>query len=233
MTLKVATHLRVTITEQQYFEPVSQAVEIAAAQAKAVAARKAAGKENQPEKLPEDEAVDALRQGLPPGLPNCPALRPLTDIDDTPIRTYDFTTQLIETDTIALVDQKRPAAGTIAYRSAISEDYSLREMQGSVEDVSIRQIGFGIASTIAALTGTRPPANPAAVKPNPKSALKNLDPGGNHTRPAEVTSGLAPGPDGFLIQTRVIATRIFDLNDPDLELQITEFLTRSLSEGRR
>ena len=236
VTLKVATHLRVTITEQQYFEPVLNP--------QATATDPPADGGVPPSPSPDAgttgtaTTADPASHGTvapdsPTALPRDPAgrapgLRQVLDNHCKPIRTYDYTTQVIETDTIVLVDQKRPAAGTIAYRSSISKDYSLREMQGSVEDVSIRQIGYGIASTIAALTGQNAPTPPTAIKGVTKFNLSDLGDTGNHTRPEPEVSKRGAGPTDLLIQDRVIATRVFDLNDPDLELQISEFLAASL-----
>lgn len=297
ITLKVATHLRVTITEQQYFEPNPLGVEWNQAKRdlqKAQAAFAAAPKnENSPNTNapaapaagaaapggagsapgsgvdgPEEEggqpqqagdaappadtqstdrqqleaavsqAQEALGQiesriGDKASFAKAIGMRPVTDEANQPIRTYDFSTQVIESEKLVLVDQKRPAAGTLSSRSAISKDYTLREMEGQAEDVSIRQIGYGIASTIATLTGQKRPQSPAALNPNPQKKLNQLADGGNHTQPKEVPSGLAAAPEGLQVQTRVVATRVFDLNDPDLELQISEFLATSLPGSGR
>jgi len=243
VTLKVATHIRITVTEQQYFEAVTAQAE--QPPAPEGGGTPAAGGPVPPAPAPapvpatearDDPATTGQTNTTPEEstpLPRtteqrAPGLRQVVDDHGYPIRTYDYSTQVIETDTIVLVDQKRPAAGRIAYRSSISEDYTLRQMQGSVEDVSIRQIGYGIASTIAALTGAAPPDSPTAIKDTTTFDLKEQN-GGNHTRPAPEGSKRAPGPTALHVQDRVIATRVFDLNDPDLELQISEFLAASLA----
>lgn len=236
ITVKVPTHIRLTVYEKFYVQENPVYAAILANESSAKTLRQNAEKpENnlaKTELISQAESIEANSLKMRESNPQ--ASLPVKDDQGQLLTAIDFSTQLIETEKIFTVDHKRPAAGTLAFRSAVSKDQSIQRIQSSAEDLTIRQLGFGIAGMIATLTGAPPPEALAPAKTiNPIGDFTGVDPNALRPVPPEVFYRRQDVVGDVSTQTRVLDIRIFDLNEPDLELQIMEFLEATINGRNR
>lgn len=121
---------------------------------------------------------------------------PLTDHRGLPQRNLGIRTEMIRTKKIFVVDFKRAAAGTSSSGLKFNDDQYLEEITGEIEDETLEQATEAFTAIAPLLSG------------RPTSA-------GAETRRlnSEAVSG-----------TRVVAYRRFDLNAPDFEQQVSDFV---------
>jgi hypothetical protein len=129
---------------------------------------------------------------------------PLEDAQGCAVTERSWAMEEIKTDKVFTVDFKRPAAGTIKYDAKFSNQY-FTEFSNEVEDRTIAEISSAIQGIISVL---------------PK---KSGAPGGGETR--GFTTGL---PEIKRFPT-VIAVAVFAVDEPNWELQMTDFLAQHLS----
>jgi hypothetical protein len=150
--------------------------------------------------------------------------------------TYDIATEVIESDKIFTVDYKRPAAGMIKYDTKFTSDQYIYQIRSQLVDNTIAQVAnavqralynFGAGTTLPAgqvLTGTAaylpPKADPIGTGPAgpPREQKHPLEPYKKKFGKTEV-------PPDAKKYTRVIATQVFSIDEPDVADQVTEFVS--------
>ncbi|MEZ6061480.1 MAG: hypothetical protein R3C19_14135 [Planctomycetaceae bacterium] len=153
-------------------------------------------------------------------------VRPAVDEQNNVFRSWDFRTQILETDKVFTVDYKRPVAGTLNYNTNLSPDQSIEVIQNRLADDAIAQIGVAVSNTLQAVTvggtqadfsftnvgsgGTFPTATGQNAKGERPSAIANS---------RDELSG-----DNILPVTNVVAAKVFAIDDADFELQVHQFL---------
>jgi hypothetical protein len=157
-----------------------------------------------------------------------PMHKVITDGSGQMVTSLDFTTQLIETEKIFTVDQKRPAAGTLNYRTNM-KDQSIRQIQSKAADDTIQQIGVAVGGFIALFTGGPAPATLPLSTVSPLDPVGTLSDAARPVRAEETMTDTNKISENVISLQRVLATRVFDLADPDLELQVMEFLQSTVN----
>jgi hypothetical protein len=127
---------------------------------------------------------------------------PLEDTQGCAVTERSWALEEIKTDKVFTVDFKRPAAGTIKYDAKFSNQY-FTEFSNEVEDRTIAEISSAIQGIISVL---------------PKSSGASGEDRG-------FTNGL---PEIKRFPT-VVAVAVFAVDEPNWELQMTDFLAQQLT----
>lgn len=161
-------------------------------------------------------------------------------VNGKPMTTTTFTTQLIETEKIFTIDHKRPCAGQNKYGVNFTDDQYIDQMSSALTDDAIRQSGIAVSRAITLLSGRNLQAR------TPDEATRTL--GSNaftsvygealttkvRPTPESMRSGTTelPTATGNTLETgsidNALATEIFETDDPEYELKISDFLRRTL-----
>lgn len=161
-------------------------------------------------------------------------------VNGTPLTTTTFTTQLIETEKIFTVDHKRPCAGQNKYGVNFTDDQYIDQMSSALTDDAIRQSGIAVSRAITLLSGrnveartsddaTRTLGANAFTSIYGEALTKKVRPTPERMR--EGTTELPAETAGSLETHSIdnaLATEIFETDDPEYELKISDFLRRSL-----
>lgn len=161
-------------------------------------------------------------------------------VNGTPLTTMTFTTQLIETEKIFTIDHKRPCAGQNKYGVNFTDDQYIDQMSSALTDDAIRQSGIAVSRAVTLLSGrnvqartdaeaTRTLGDKAFTSIYGEALTKNVRPTPERMREGttELTAATAAGPKTHSIDN-ALATEIFETDDPEYELKISDFLRRSL-----
>ncbi|NOX54284.1 MAG: hypothetical protein GXP27_07540 [Planctomycetes bacterium] len=122
----------------------------------------------------------------------------------------DVRTDLIFTEKIFTVDLERPAAGLLKYTAEFEGQY-FKKLQSELEDVTIEETSEAIERILGGIAPQGLVGVPTAARPTGKEPLvKEID--------------------------SVVAAAVFELDAPDFEVKLEEFLnaylnTRALSDG--
>ncbi len=127
---------------------------------------------------------------------------PLLDHQGCAVTERSWAHEKIQTDKVFTVDFKRPAAGIIKYNATFSDQY-FTQISNEVEDKTIAEI----SSAIQGVLGVLPKLTGA---------------------PGQRNFADAALPQIIRFPT-VVAVAVFDLDEPDWELQMTDFLAQHLS----
>jgi len=146
---------------------------------------------------------------------------PIYDTTGVLLRKYDFQTQILHTDKVFTVDQKRPLAGTVNYNSHFSPDHSIEKMQSKLADDSIDQIGIATSNMLNLLAGQS--TSPFAFTSN--TAISGFgEPSGEKLkgeRPLPVSNTIDDlEGDDILAVKNVIAAKVFAIDALDFEEQV-------------
>jgi len=234
ITVKVPTHLRLTVYEKFYitlnegnvtYEDLRQQADELGQKIATDSAQDTIA--NRQKKKDLEAAAGTARRKHSPSTGAVHV--PVVDINNRMLTTLDFTTQLIETEKIVTVDQKRPAAGTLKFKTGLTNDQSIQAIQSKAADDTIRQIGLAVQRFIANLNGGTVADTALTTVPDVPD-FANLDP--KAARPARNPISLTDGDvvgDDVQTQWRVVATKVFNLDDPNVELHTAEFLQATVN----
>jgi len=120
---------------------------------------------------------------------------------DLPVTIRDFAHEMIYSEKIVMVDFKRPAAGAFNLEVDLTEDQYIEKIQHDVTDDTLAQVN-AILGTLNTAGGI---FNPAAADPVESTSL------------TEVKS--------------VVAVGMFEVDAPDFELQVNEFLNCHINKA--
>jgi len=154
-------------------------------------------------------------------------------VGTTPLSSISFGTQLVETEKIFTIDHKRPMAGELKYGVGFTPDQYIDEFSEAAVDDAIRQSSIAVARTIQILSGatTQPRAATDAtriLKGKFNSVFDSKSVAKIRPAPAETFAGLQDAesvPGGIPVKS-VVAAELFELDDPEFELKVSEFLRR-------
>lgn len=125
---------------------------------------------------------------------------------DLPVTIRDFAHEMVYSEKIVMVDFKRPAAGTFNLDVDLTEDQYIKKIQHDVTDETLEQVN-AILGTLSSPGGL---FNPASTDADPPQ-----------------TDG-----DKSLREVRsVVAVGVFEIDAPDFELQINEFLNCHINKA--
>jgi hypothetical protein len=152
------------------------------------------------------------------------------------LRTYDVRTQIIKTDKIFTVDYKRPAAGIINYNTRFTEDQYIAQVQTQLVDNTIVEVGNAVQRFMTNVaTGQALPADQLIdVNMDLRDVTGVADFGSADvsTKARAVPTvrsyksqieGIVDPPNSVK-HTRVVASRMFSLDDPAVAEQVSTFL---------
>jgi hypothetical protein len=115
-------------------------------------------------------------------------------------RILNVRTEVIKTKKVFIVDFKRPASGTLNLDAKFNDDQYLKSITSHLEDTTIKDSAALLGTVLKFATGKQ----------------------------TSGTQGPAPSPN-FSRQTRTVAYRRFDINEPDFEGQVDAFVSRHLN----
>lgn len=171
-----------------------------------------------------------------------------------PLTTVTYSSQLLETEKIFTVDHRRPAAGQLQYGVNFTEDQYIDSVSSAATEDAIRQSSLALAraATLLRSGSVNPRSESDATRGLSGGAFKSI---ANDSS----TQKRRPEPEELRIGTRslqpdtavdsaagsrepgkprpevaiesVIATRIFEVDSPTLELDISAFLVQALPSG--
>ncbi len=128
----------------------------------------------------------------------------------TESRMLDVETEIIKTDKVFTVDFKRPGAGTLDLDLAFNKEQYFSQIDSKLEDRTIQELGELAAQVI---TSTRKFAAASSITAEkPTDAVLN-----------------ALNAKGIYRETRTVAYKRFDINDPDFECQVEAFVNHHLN----
>lgn len=150
-----------------------------------------------------------------------------------PLSAVSFSTQLVETEKIFTIDHKRPLAGQIQYGVNFTEDQYIDEFSEAATEDALRQSTIAMARTIDILQGGSPGARTDAQRTRTlKDAGLTFD--SLYDSTAAPKPRLAPTEafvGGFDPDTvpgdpvsSVLATDLFEIEDPEFDLKVASFL---------
>lgn len=132
------------------------------------------------------------------------------------LRTYRVETIFIEKEEIFTVDPVRPAAGLGYSSTSLNDKNAVSSIKGKIDDQTIEAINYSV-NKLAGISGaTAPNRTAVGTLPSPSTAKSaNLaEPNATNTISDHET---------------VIAVRWFDIYDPELQIQIHEFLRERIN----
>jgi hypothetical protein len=152
--------------------------------------------------------------------------------DGRPVTTFNFRTQLVETEKLFTVDYLRPASGALEYDTRFTPDGYIGSLRYSANDDAITQTSLAIQRLVTNVTtGTAgPPAQPVALPKglhgDPAADLQvRKSPGPFPVLSPTATDEKHKDPDNsHTIVENVVASGLFALDDPDVEMQIAAFV---------
>jgi len=155
-------------------------------------------------------------------------------VGNVALSSISFSTQLIETEKIFTIDHKRPMAGELKYGVNFTSDQYIDEFSEAAVDDAIRQSSIAVARTIQILSGATPAARTDAEATRKladgqfTSIIGNTSSDKTRPVPSEtLVGGLdAESVPGETPVRSVIATELFELDDPEFELKVSDFLKR-------
>ncbi len=124
-------------------------------------------------------------------------------LDDT--RILNVRTELIKTKKVFTVDYKRPGSGTLNSNTTFSDEQYFKTISNTITDTTI-------TDSAALLNTVLKGVSTSATGPTDKQAMELTD---------------------VVRDTRVVAFKRFDINDPDFELQVEEFVNQHLNNCDR
>lgn len=156
--------------------------------------------------------------------------------------TQNFKTFVIETDKIFTCDYKRPASGGAKTNTAFTKDGYIDSIQFSANDDTITQSGIAMQRFLTNLSGGTLSDSTAVktaenflTKPDitgrsPNERNKPLDsyviaPYGKTHEEAEFATNDPDYSNKYDVIEEIIATELFDLDDPEYEIKISSFIT--------
>ena len=161
----------------------------------------------------------------------------IVTVNGTALTTMTFSTQLIETEKIFTLDHKRPCAGQNKYGVNFTDDQYIDQMSSGLTDDAIRQSGIALSRAVTLLAGRNVQAR------TPDEATRTLASGAftsiytdalsKKTRPVPEAMRIGStelGDSTLKTQSisNVLATEIFETDDPEFELRVSDFLRKSL-----
>jgi hypothetical protein len=165
-----------------------------------------------------------------------------------PYSSYNFVTQVIETEKVFTVDLPRPASGALKYEARFKDRY-IDSIKSSANDDTIRQSSLALQRFINNVaTGQRIDAQPVVTASGYLDNSVVANSGDRKPIPSSVPMAVlydrqgAPGElsgTGFVedkeitindkTYTRIdnlLCSRLFSLDDADVELQIRDFMAQ-------
>lgn len=244
ITVKLPTHLRLTVYEKFYVAPNQRLLNLAqGARTREELQAKLAAIEGQVStataadtKKQLQENVHALQRDIETISDEMMKIQddgvgqfymPIKSETGSLLTAFDFETQLLETEKIFTVDHVRPAAGTMRFKTNLSKDQSIQKMATHSADDTIRQVSVAVQRFFMNLNGETL-ADVANTTVDPVADLGSRDGAKVRPVPAPVSLTKADVVGDARVKRRVVAARVFELDAPDLELQVMSFLEQAI-----
>ncbi|MCA9065000.1 MAG: hypothetical protein KDA96_18145, partial [Planctomycetaceae bacterium] len=153
-------------------------------------------------------------------------------VDGRPLRNLSYGTLLIETDMIITVDHKRPAAGQMKFSVDFTDDQYIDAISSAATEDTIRQASIATARAASLLQGITPAARTTAQDTltlnGSNAGFAEITEASNKTRRERKEEFI--GTTALHADTKtkalssVLASQIFEINDPEFELKVSSFL---------
>jgi hypothetical protein len=201
ITLKVPTHIRITLYENKFLhQPGLQ------------------------------KGQSALQSGDKTGWA-------VIKVDGKPLKSVSYGLLMIDTEKVFLVDHKRPAAGQLKYEVDFTDDQYIDELSSAATEDTIRQASIAASRAIDLLQGAnlqdRTNAEATRTLSGSNASFTATSGATNKKRPDREeqfvgTVDLASDATHTKAISSVLASQVFEVDDPEFELKVSCFLQDSL-----
>lgn len=165
----------------------------------------------------------------------------IVEIDGDKLRTVSFSTQLIETERIYTVDHKRPAAGQIKYGVNFTDDQYISQMSSAAVEDTIRQSSIAMSRILSLFQGANVAPRTAAdtTRTLADGTFTSILASTKKTTTRPVPEEQSIGTDGTDADSKlktissVLATGLFEVDDPEFELKLACFLEKATGHHSR